>query len=189
MYWLTGVSLHFENSLWRNPMSINPFSRTSQILLGALIPALFLSHAAISSTAKTKDDVAVSSGAADSALVLRVVDSFHRALAAADSSTVLRLLAEDVTVLESGGVESRSEYRSHHLAADIAFSQAVPSQPGPRNVTIQGEAAWVSSTSVMEGEYRSRQVNSVSAELMVLSRTATGWVIRAIHWSSRSRNR
>jgi ketosteroid isomerase-like protein len=128
-------------------------------------------------------------GLGDSLQVIAVVDSFHRALAAADSSTLLRLLAEDVTVLESGGIESRAEYRSHHLAADIAFSKAVPSQNGPRKVTVQGDAAWVSSTSVMEGEYRSRQVNSVSAELMVLSRTATGWVIRAIHWSSRSRNR
>jgi ketosteroid isomerase-like protein len=120
--------------------------------------------------------------------VLEVVDRFHEALSAGDSSTALALLALDATILESGDIESRDEYRSHHLAADIAFSRAVASQPGPRKVTIQGDAAWVSSTSVTQGEYRGRQVNSISAELMVLTRTPQGWTIRAIHWSSRSRN-
>lgn len=157
----------------------------SRLILAVLVPLTF----AASTVGNRDEGIREASGSGDSLKVLEVVDSFHRALAAADSSTALRLLAQDVTVLESGGIESRSEYRSHHLAADIAFSQAVPGQSGPRKVTVQGDAAWVSSTSVMEGEYRSRQVNSVSAELMVLSRTATGWVIRAIHWSSRSRNR
>ena len=154
----------------------------SRLMLAVLLPLTF-------ATMTRDKSIREATGSGDSLEVLQIVDSFHRALTTADSSTVLRLLAEDVTVLESGGIESRAEYRSHHLAADIAFSQAVPSQPGPRTLTVQGDAAWVSSTSVMEGEYRSRQVNSVSAELMVLSRTAKGWVIRAIHWSSRSRNR
>lgn len=157
----------------------------SRLMLAVLVPLTFAV-----STGGTRDKrIRDVSGSGDSLQVLEVVDNFHRALAAADSNTVLRLLAEDVTVLESGGIESRSEYRSHHLAADIAFSQAVPGQFGPRKVTVQGDAAWVSSTSTMEGEYRGRQVNSVSAELMVLSRTSSGWTIRAIHWSSRSRNR
>ena len=41
-------------------------------------------------------------------------------------------------------------------------------------------------TSRTTGTYRERAINSAGAELMVLSRTADGWNIRAIHWSSRS---
>ncbi len=44
--------------------------------------------------------------------------AFHEGLAARDSVTALSLLAEDVVIYESGGVEaSREEYRSHHLPA------------------------------------------------------------------------
>ncbi len=45
----------------------------------------------------------------------------HEALASGDSVTALELLAEDVVIYESGGVEaSREEYRSHHLPPDMA---------------------------------------------------------------------
>jgi hypothetical protein len=53
----------------------------------------------------------------DSAAAAALVERYHRALAAADSVTALGLLAEDATIAESGGIESRQEYRSHHLAA------------------------------------------------------------------------
>ena len=64
----------------------------------------------------------------DSAAVAAVVGGFHDALARGDSAAALALLAPDVRILESGGVE-----------------------------------------------------------LMVLTRTAGGWRISAIHWSSRRR--
>ena len=54
--------------------------------------------------------------------------AFHAALAAGDSAAALALLAPDAVVLESGEVETRAEYAAHHLAADIEFSRAVPSQ-------------------------------------------------------------
>lgn len=56
---------------------------------------------------------------------------YHAALASGDSLAALALLADDVVVLESGSAESRSEYRSHHLASDIAFAQAVESVRSP----------------------------------------------------------
>jgi hypothetical protein len=40
---------------------------------------------------------------------------------------------------------------------------------------------------VAQGEFRARAVNSVGAELAVLTRAGDGWRIRAIHWSSRAR--
>lgn len=88
-------------------------------------------------------------------------------------------------ILEAGGRESLNEYRAHHLQEDIEFAKAVPSQRGPLEITVSGDVAWAISTSVTRGTYRGRAINSTGAELMILSRTAAGWVIRAIHWSSR----
>jgi hypothetical protein len=48
---------------------------------------------------------------------------------------------------------------------------------------VRGDVAWASSLTSVEGELRGRAINSVSAELMVLSREDDGWKIRAIHWS------
>lgn len=125
--------------------------------------------------------------ASDSAQVAAAVDGYHHALASGDSAAALALLADDAVILESGGVESRAEYRGHHLPGDIAFARAVRSERGPVRVRIVGDVAWASSTSVTQGEYRGRAINSAGAELMVLTRTADGWRIAAIHWSSRTR--
>jgi len=127
----------------------------------------------------------------DSAAVAAVVSSYHRALAEGDSAAALRLLAPDAIVLEAGGVETRAEYRSHHLSGDIEFARAVSSRNSDVRVVVAGDVAWATSTSVTEGTFKDRPVNSAGAELMVLSRIRTpggrAWRIRAIHWSSRRR--
>jgi ketosteroid isomerase-like protein len=123
----------------------------------------------------------------DSAAAADLVSRYHRALATSDSATVLRLLAADAVILESGGSETVAEYRAHHLPSDIAFAVAVPSTRTLQRVVVRGDAAWVASTSVTQGEFRGRAVNSNGAELMVLTRAADGWRISAIHWSSRAR--
>lgn len=130
---------------------------------------------------------AVPAQGSDSAAVVAVIDSYHRALATGDSVAALALLAADAVILESGGVETREEYRGHHLPGDIGFARAVPSKRGAVLVVVRGDAAWASSTSTTQGEYRGRQINSSGAELVVLSRETDGWKIRAIHWSSRTR--
>lgn len=130
---------------------------------------------------------AAPSSSPDSSDVAAVVRRFDELMAAGDSTGILGLLADDLTVLESGGMETRSEFRAHHLPADIEFARAVTSEQGPIVVRILGDVAWASSTSTVTGELRGRTISSVSAELMVLSRTPGGWKIRAIHWSSRSR--
>jgi ketosteroid isomerase-like protein len=124
----------------------------------------------------------------DSSAVVAVVARYHAAMAAGDSATALALLAPDAVVLESGGIETRDQYRAGHLPADVGFARAVASQRSAIRVTIRGEVAWASSTSTSAGEYRDRQINSRGAELMVLSREPDGWKIRAIHWSSRNRS-
>ena len=124
---------------------------------------------------------------ADSSAVAAVVDNYHKALASGDSTSALNLLADDAIILESGGLETRAEYRSHHLPGDIGFARAVKSVRGPLKVTLNGDAAWTSSTSTTQGEFNGRPINSVGAESMVLTRSGASWRIRSIHWSSRNR--
>ena len=125
----------------------------------------------------------------DSGNVAQTVQRFHEALRQGDSTGALALLAPDAVVLESGDTESLAEYRAHHLPADIAFAQAVRETRSPIRVTVRGDAAWAVSTTSVLGTYRSRPIDSAGAELMVLSRTPKGWVISAIHWSSRSKKK
>lgn len=129
----------------------------------------------------------ISSSNADSAAVATAIDRFHAALASGDSTAAASLLAPDAVIMESGGVETRAEYLSHHLPGDMAFARAIRSVRSPVRVTVHGNAAWATSTSTAEGVYRERPVNSAGAELMVLTRTPAGWRITAIHWSSRAR--
>lgn len=120
--------------------------------------------------------------------VRAVVEAFHGALAAGDSTAALGFLAADVTILESGAVEDKSHYRSGHLAGDMRFAQAIPRVRGEMNVTIVGDAAWASSTNTAQGKMGDRDINSAGAELVVLTRDQATWTIRAIHWSSRARS-
>jgi ketosteroid isomerase-like protein len=74
------------------------------------------------------------------------VDAFHTALASGNTRAALDLLAEDVLIFKSGGVErSRAEYASHHLAADAAYSAAVRRTLITRSHGETGDAACVTS--------------------------------------------
>ncbi|MBL0939287.1 MAG: nuclear transport factor 2 family protein [Gemmatimonadaceae bacterium] len=123
---------------------------------------------------------------ADSAAVAQVVTRFHAALAAGDSSAALAQLADSVLIAEGGAVESLADYRAHHLGADMAFAKATSSERTPRAITVNGDVAWSVSTSKTTGTVRNRAINSSGAELIVVRRTAAGWRIAAIHWSSKS---
>lgn len=123
----------------------------------------------------------------DSAAVVAVIDAFHTALEDGDTAAVGRLLSEDVVVQEGGGFETQAEYFSHHMPADMAFAAAVPAERSVDRVRVQGDVAWVASSSERSGTYRDRAIDIRGAELIVLTRTADGWHISAIHWSSRSR--
>jgi ketosteroid isomerase-like protein len=122
----------------------------------------------------------------DAVAITSVVRAYHIALKAGDAQAVSRLLAPDAVILEGGDRETRAEYLEHHLQADIEFAQAVPTRHGEMDVIVNGEVAWAISTSVTQGTYQTKPVSLAGAELMVLSKTPAGWVIRSIHWSSRS---
>jgi ketosteroid isomerase-like protein len=113
------------------------------------------------------------------------VERYHKALAHGDSAAALALLSPAAVIVESGRIESFREYRSHHLPADIAFARAVKATRSPVGVTVKGDVAWTTATTTARGTYGGKPINSAGAELMVLTRTPTGWTISAIHWSSR----
>lgn len=119
--------------------------------------------------------------------VIAVIDAFHSALSAGDSITALSHLAEDVTILESGGVENKEHYRSGHLSGDMRFAKAVPRKRGDIQVSFMGDISWAHSTSITEGKMGDREINSQGAELMVMAMEGETWKIKAIHWSSRQR--
>lgn len=114
----------------------------------------------------------------------QVVEQFHAALAAGDSSAAAALLDTGAVILESGDLETRAEYLAHHLPADIEFARAVRSVRQLRRADERDGTAWVVSTSRSTGQFQGRAVDGDGAELIVLARSANGWRIVAIHWSS-----
>jgi ketosteroid isomerase-like protein len=152
------------------------------VALMAAVPAAGAQGAAAVAVTKSPTD-----HGSDSSAAVAVVERLHTLLEEGDSAAVLELLTPDVVILESGGFEDRAEFRAHHLPADIEFARAVRSIRTLRSVRVDDGVAWVASTSVTQGEFRGRAINSAGAELIVLRRIGDSWRIAAIHWSSRAR--
>ena len=123
----------------------------------------------------------------DSSAAMAVVERFHAALTSGDSARAVTLLANDVMVVEGGAVQTRAEYLGHHLGADMKASQGSKAVRAVIQVRIIGNAAYVVSKTVMPPTGAEGSTGSELAELMVLSKAASGWSIRAVHWSSRRR--
>ena len=114
-----------------------------------------------------------------------VVNAFHAALKRGDATAALNLMAEDVVIFESGGVErNRAEYATHHLKSDAAFSAATTRTPISQTIASDGNLSSVMSVEFVKGTFRDRPVNSRSVETMVLRKTEGRWRIIHIHWSS-----
>jgi ketosteroid isomerase-like protein len=111
--------------------------------------------------------------------------AFSTALARGDTAAALSFLAENVVIYESGGQESsRDEYASHHLPLDIAFLAGMKIQVLDRKQGGSGDVAWVITRSRFTGTYKGKPVDSYSTESLVLERSAPGWKIVHVHWSS-----
>ena len=137
--------------------------------------------------ALTATPVLSQSASADSSAAAAVVERFHAALTAGDSARATARLSADVLVLESGSIQTRAEYLSHHLGADMQASKDSKATRSVVQVRVAGAAAYVVSKSVTPPTGADGSTGSEMAELMVLSKTASGWSIRAVHWSSRRR--
>ena len=158
-------------------------SSVVKVVVTALVATAMMAAAGPHQSASATAD----SAHKDSTDAAATVDAFHKALEKGDSTAAITLLASDAVILESGDTETRAEYRSHHLAADIAFTKAIPGARGPLKVFIEGSTAWTVSSTSTQGDYNGRHINSAGVESMVLTKKAGQWHIRSIHWSSRTR--
>jgi ketosteroid isomerase-like protein len=154
------------------------------VLLAACAPANQPAATSDASAARGIESVSVEAPAAPGSPAA-TVEAFAAALKVGDEAQVRALLAPDVLIAESGGVErSLTEYASHHMAADMAFSAAVNFTLEQRDVIEIGDTAAVISRSKAEGEFRGRPVHVQMMETMVLRRAENRWLIAHIHWSS-----
>jgi ketosteroid isomerase-like protein len=120
--------------------------------------------------------------------VIAVVESFYSAMKAGNVADAMRVMAPDAVFLESGGLETRAQYESNHLPADIDFEKQVAGKRGPWTVRFDGNTAWMHALTEYQGTFKDAPVNFASAQLVVLTRAASNpWQIQAIHWSSRRR--
>jgi len=138
--------------------------------------------------------VALASGAtlhaaqqAEEAAVRALVSRFHSAVTAGDAAGAMAVVGADAVFLEAGGMETRAEYEKDHLPADIEFEKSVPMKRGALRVVVSGDAAWTTCTTELRGTFQGRTIDSIGTEMIVLSRTAGGWHIRAVSWTSRAR--
>jgi ketosteroid isomerase-like protein len=123
----------------------------------------------------------------DRAGVTATFEAFYGAMKSGNVAAAMKVIAPDAVFIEGGQLESRAEYESSHLPADIEFEKAVTGVRNPLNITINGTTAWVIATTTYEGTFENKPVNFVSAQLMVLTKGDGPWVIRSVHWSSRRR--
>lgn len=155
------------------------------LLRGAALAALLAAAAPLAAegpAGKTGQASALSASARGAAAT---VDAFHAALRRGDTASAAALLADDALIFEGGSVErSKAEYAAHHLAADAAFSRAVPSVLIRRAGNSNGSLAWVASEGRTRGAFRGKAVDRVTGETMVLRRIGRAWKIVHIHWSS-----
>ena len=122
---------------------------------------------------------------ANPAEVTSVVESFYAAIKKGDPAAAMSVIAPDAVFLESGKLETRAEYESNHLPADIEFETQVNGKRQPMQVTFKDDAAWVIALTEYAGTFEGSPVDFISAQLVVLTRDAGSWRIRSIHWSSR----
>ena len=119
--------------------------------------------------------------------VIAPLTAFYAAMKTGDKAAAMRPIAADAVFVESGKLETRAEYETSHLPADIQFEAQVTGKRSPWQVTMQGDTAWAIATTEYDGTFDGAPVNFVSAQLAVLTRTGGEWQIRSIHWSSRRR--
>ena len=107
------------------------------------------------------------------------------AIAIGDVNSLRMVLAPDVLIFESGGVESSlAEYEGHHMPADMAFMKAMRREIISQQVIDSGDAATVVTRSRVYGIYKEKEVDLNSTETLVMKKLDGQWKVVHIHWSS-----
>ena len=126
----------------------------------------------------------VPSEAADAVTVL---ERFSTALSKGDLDGVAADLDPAVLILESGGAErTRDEYLGGHAKHDAEFLKAAHITLKRRTAQASGDLVWVGSESEIHASKDDKMLMISSTETAILRKTAQGWKIVHLHWSSRA---
>lgn len=118
---------------------------------------------------------------------VQTVDAFHAALVGGEADKAAELLDDKALIYEEGDAEaSKQQYAEHHLPADIAFLKTMHETITKRSHDTAATLAWVATEGRMVGRYKDKDIDRTTTESMVLRRTAGGWRIVHIHWSSKA---
>jgi ketosteroid isomerase-like protein len=66
----------------------------------------------------------------------------------------------------------------------MEFAQATKEEVVAREAGVSGDAAWVLTRSRTTGTFREKKIDLRGTETMLLRKSADGWRIVHIHWSS-----
>ena len=129
---------------------------------------------------------AQTSVAAEAVEAVAVLERFSRALAEGNVDAAGAELDPGVLILESGGAErSRDEYLSGHAKSDAAFLKTAHVTLKRRHADGAGDVVWVASESEIHATKDGKPLAIASTETAVVKKTAAGWRIVHLHWSSR----
>jgi len=138
------------------------------------------SHADAPATVETESSSEISDHPA-ALLAVQLAD----AIATGDINSLRSVIAPDVLIFESGGMESSlAEYEGHHMSADTAFMQAMDREVISQQVLDSGELVTVVTRSRIHGIYQDRDVDLKTAETLVMKKVDGQWKVVHIHWSS-----
>lgn len=162
-----------------------------RIVSAALFAATCLSlpaHAGDEATDARTPRTSVSTDISDEAnAAVAAVDAFSTALKTQDFEAIRSALDPAVIVLEAGGAEhNRDEYMGHHAIADAMFMAKAEVALSRRSARADGDTAWVASETETRVDSNGPKI-FLGTETMILRKTADGWKIVHIHWSSRPR--
>lgn len=164
---------------------------TSLALALALAAPIAWSHGNEKHGAATLEAGRETAGAAlsiapEAADAVAVLERFAAALSAGDLDAVTAELDPNVLILESGGAErTRDEYLGGHAKHDVEFLKAAHITLKRRTAQASGELVWVGSESEIHASKDDKMLMIASTETAVLRKTAQGWKIVHLHWSSR----
>ncbi len=115
----------------------------------------------------------------------QVAARLNEAIAAGNVDTLRELLAPNVLIFESGGVESSlAEYEGHHMPADMAFMKMMDREMLFRRVFDAGDSATIVTHSRVHGMYKEQEIDLSSTETLVLKNFDGHWKVVHIHWSA-----
>jgi uncharacterized membrane protein len=116
---------------------------------------------------------------------VKVAERMGQAIGRGDTEELKRVLDQNVVIFESGNVESSlAEYESHHMKSDIAFMAAMNIELLSREVIDAEDSATVISRSRISGAYKSKEIDLVNTETLVIQRRNGEWKVVHVHWSS-----